>query len=89
MKMDLKGIIYAIIILFLVIMLTLVSSPILHSSINNAIVQSNHYGFTIDAEVLGFFLLIVDLHGLLAIIIEIIVTFSLIYKFISNKHFKL
>ena len=78
--MDLKGIIYAIIILFLVIMLTLVSSPILHSSINNAIVQSNHYGFTIDAEVLGFFLLIVDLHGLLVILGEIFGTAGLLYK---------
>ena len=75
-----EELIYAIIGLFLVITLTFAFSPIIHSEINADIASSNRAGFTLDAEVLSALSVIVDLHGLLAIIIEVIAIFKLVYK---------
>lgn len=80
MKRDLRALIYAIIILFLVMILTFAFSPIIHSEINADITISNHFGFTLDAEVLSALLVIVDLHGLLVILGEIFGTAGLLYK---------
>lgn len=80
MKRDLRALIYAIIILFLVMILTFAFSPVLSSIIDTDIIQSNHYGFLLDAEVLSVLSIVLDLHGLLLIIAEIIATLSLIYR---------
>ena len=80
MKRDLRALIYAIIILFLVMILTFAFSPVLSSIIDTNIIQSNHYGFLLDAEVLSVLSIVLDLHGLLLIIAEIIATLSLIYR---------
>ena len=80
MKRDLRALIYAIIILFLVMILTFAFSPVLSSIIDTAIIQSNHYGFLLDAEVLSALLVIVDLHDLLIIFGEIFGTAWLLYK---------
>ncbi len=73
--------IYVIIGLFLFIILTFTFSPIIHSAINNDIASSNHYNeFNLYAEVLSVLSIVLDLHGLLLIIAEIIATLSLIYR---------
>jgi hypothetical protein len=72
--------IYIVFGLFLVIILTFAFSPIIHSEINTDIASSNQYGFTLEAEVLSALAVVVDLHGLLAIMGEIIGTFTLIFK---------
>ncbi len=75
-----EGLVYGVIALFLIITLTFAFSPIIQSEINADIASSNHYGFTIDAEVLSALSVIVDLHGLVAIIVEIFGTIGLLYK---------
>ncbi|MCL5976477.1 MAG: hypothetical protein M1580_02680 [Candidatus Parvarchaeota archaeon] len=60
--------------------LTFAFSPVLSSIIDTDIIQSNHYGFLLDAEVLSVLSIVLDLHGLLLIIAEIIATLSLIYR---------
>lgn len=75
-----EELIYAIIVLFVAIILTLALSPIIHSGINNDITSSNQDGFTLAAGVLSVLSIMVDLHGLLTIIIEITATFYLVYK---------
>ena len=75
-----EELIYVIITLFVAIILTFAFSPIIQSEINADITSSNHYGFTLDAEVLSALSLIVDLHGLLAILGEIVGTIALVYK---------
>jgi hypothetical protein len=79
-KSPMEELIYAIILLFLAIILTFAFSPIIHSEINADIASSDHYGFTLDAGVLGALAVILDLHGLLAIMGEIVGTMALIYK---------
>lgn len=79
-KTPMDELIYAIILLFLTIILTFIFSPSIHSEINADIASSDHYGFTLSAGVLDALAVIVDLHGLLAIIGEIVGTIALIYK---------
>ncbi|EEZ92607.1 MAG: hypothetical protein BJBARM4_0804 [Candidatus Parvarchaeum acidiphilum ARMAN-4] len=70
---------YAIILLLIIIILTFALSPSIHSTIESGIAGSNHYRFTLDADVLGAIALIVSLHGLLLIITESILTIRLAY----------
>ncbi|MCW1295976.1 MAG: hypothetical protein OH338_03745 [Candidatus Parvarchaeota archaeon] len=75
-----EELVYGVIALFLIITLTFALSPIIQSEINADIASSNHHGFTIDVEVLSALSVIVDLHGLVAIIVEIFGTIGLLYK---------
>jgi hypothetical protein len=77
--------IYAIVVLLLVIALTLVFSQIINSRIDADIASSNHYGFTLDAKVLEALVVIVELHGLLLVIVEIITTITLVNIRLKRK----
>lgn len=68
------------IVLTIVIILTLAFSPIIHLGINADIASSNHYGDVLDAEALGVLAIAVELHGLFAIIGEVVGAIARIYK---------